>query len=264
MHPENERVMDLLRLPDQEFFTFDEDAEDRILDDLIVMNEFEGTAIGAPRTVDVTVRKGLPLLWLRRESGLRSWQVEATRNSTVVVVDRSSGTIALWDAFRGPKMVNLAQVPSSAAGEPPPSEEAEGVTASVDLLDLKSIANLPFRPGRFAATLILHDWISNTVLIDLTGPESLPARIPGDQARAIDEQHRAAQAQSRPLCTLLGTDEVNWPGGSGLVLSDPTGEGQSLLRCGVRVPLAEGMCHVEPDRAAEKRKSRPGSGRRSC
>ncbi len=265
MHSESERAIELLRLSDQAFFTFDEDAEERILDELIVMNVFEGTAIGAPSTVDVGEHQVLPLLWLRRESGLRHWQVEAMRNSTIVVADCVRGTIALWDAFRGPKMLNLGQVPRSASGERPPSNEAEGATADADLLDLRSIANLSWEPGRLAATLILHDWVSNTVKVDLTrpGPDSGPARIPAEEARALDEAFKQAQSQPRPLFSLLSPGDIDGPNGPGVVLSEPTGfpagEGRSFLRCGVRVALAEGMLVAPPEQVPPDADPLPGA-----
>lgn len=214
--PARENVINLLRLTDSGYFDIDETIEDELTGTLIVMDDFEGIAIGAPRAVDIEARSTLPLLWARRASGLRNWQVEPMRNAIVVVSDLSRGRISSHYAFAGPKRIALNQIDRSAMGDIPGRDVAEGVTAGLETLDLRAIANLPWQPGRYAVTLIMHDWISNTVLVELTRhgrgltPEEESAlRLRPDDALRIEEEYRnmlsdgkgqkGAAPQSTPL-----------------------------------------------------------------
>jgi hypothetical protein len=160
-------VSGLLRLSSEAYFDFDESTEDKITNELIVMDEFEGTAIGAPGSVDIASQTQLPVLWVRRATGLRSWQVEVHRNSIVVLSDLIRGEISLHNAWGGEKRMDLSEVPLSSSGNRPAPDMAEGATVSAEIVDLRSIANFPWQPGRFAITFIIHDWMSNTALVEL-------------------------------------------------------------------------------------------------
>lgn len=264
MHPRNDAVTDLLRRPDPAYFEFDQAEEDELVDSLIVMDPFQGTAIGAPSSLDVDARDRLPVLWLSRETGLRGSQVVAMRNSTVIVSDLIRGGISIHDAFTGPKMIDLGKVPRSASGPPLERSQAEGVTVNVEMLDLRTVANLPWVPGRLAISLIIYDWASNTVLVELTrqGYEWTPEReaalrFPADEAAAIDERYSEMAASPTPAIRLLAQEEFSALERPGVTLVVPEGplasEPACLIRAVVRIPLPPGSIVETPDRRTDPR-----------
>jgi hypothetical protein len=237
MQSQHETVVNLLQLPPEKFFLFDDATEEQLVDALMTMDGFEGTSIGAPRGVDLDRESSLPVLWVRRSSGMRNWQVQVMRNSTLTVADLFTGRVMFYDAFTGPKRINLSQVPRSMVGEPPGRDEAGGITVSVEMLNLRTIANTPWMPSRLALTLILHDWVTNTVVVELTrreqGADIQEAKTPllaHDLAVQIDEQYRQSRGSSKPAPGALSTEKTLRLEQEGLTLvvpnemsiSDPT------------------------------------------
>ncbi len=183
------------QLPEAALFDLQEEVRDDLLERLLLTVKVEGMGLLAPATVDVGQHKRLPLLWLLRTSGRRSWEVQLVRNSALVAVDLSSGAVTVRHAFAGPKLPALAQLPVSRDGAVPERAQAASTRVDTRTLDARQIAKLPWRPGRMALTLLSYDWRTNTVLTELTGPPPGPAGpvgVPRPEVLEVAEANRAA------------------------------------------------------------------------
>lgn len=223
-----DEVVAKLRFPDQAYFEFDEEAEDDLDDSILFMSDFLGTAIGAPVSVDVQERQRLPLLWIRKASVLRSWQVEEMRNSMIIISDLATGRISSHYAFKGPKRIDLSKIPYSASGEAPAGDVAEGGAVSCELIDVRSLADLPWHPRQLAITVIIYDWISNTSIVTLTRqgqgltPEEEKAlSFSRKDAIRIDEQYKNPDEISEPGIHMVPSAQTQKLSESGVALLVP-------------------------------------------
>lgn len=251
MQPIDNNAVTLLKLADADYFHLDEARESRIQLALIAMDDFEGTVIGAPGKVDVGSQERLPLLWATRKSNLRKWKVVDERNSTVVVSDLGSGRVTLHDAFGGPKRLNYHSLPTSAAGSPGAVRSPRGASVSTNMLQLKELANLPWQPGRYAITILMHDWASNTVVLNLVrngtgvGEEAAQApRISPAKALVVQEKVRGMARAASPAITFSRSDSTPALHGEGIVLAAPERHSlagrRALVHGAARLHLAPG------------------------
>ena len=167
MQENHEIAVNLLQFSDQDYFAFSGDKRKVILDKLLVMNQYQGALLGSPAQIDIEKQERLPLLWATRTSNLRSWQVVTLRNSSLVVVDLFTGKVTLQNAFFGPKKIDYQHEPKSAEGSLDDVLAPKGATADCEVLDVRAIANIPWHAGRYAISLLMYDWLSNTVTVEL-------------------------------------------------------------------------------------------------
>ncbi len=202
MTPPTEKVMKLVQLKDQDFFNLDRDANDVVSHQLLMMKDFEGIVLGAPRKVDLGRHAQLPVLWLMRATQLRNWQVVLKRNATVVITDLLHGTTALYYAFGGGKRYDFRSIRASQSKAPPTGRHAESAGATPHMLDIRKITNLPWQPGRYAISIISYDWLTNTVVVELEAESKkpqTPSRMPADQARTlVAKLHKASSDGKKP------------------------------------------------------------------
>ncbi len=121
---------------------------------------FRGLLIDLPRTVVLEQHETLPLVgwYVRtlRQDGRRDLEGQAV----VAVVDLHTGGLRAARALDAGK---------HRPPPPPPSglDPGEGVRSEMFETDLRRMLDLPWRAGRYAAAVILQDWVSNVVTTEL-------------------------------------------------------------------------------------------------
>lgn len=203
MTAERDQILELLERPDDAYFALDQPTKNTLMRQLLLHDNFEGMVIGAPQVVDTAWRTELPLLWLTRISDLRAWQVQLKRNCTLVVSDLLSGQTTLHYAFTSRKRIDFNKLRRSRQGPAPSGRAAESVQADARALDARTVANLPWRAGRYALSLISYDWQSNPVQVELRDAAKGRAETPGvpaQQARDILELCQDGSGVRAPSC----------------------------------------------------------------
>src|SRR5690349_1700202 len=164
-------------------------------------------AIGAPKRADFDSGKEIPILVGLRTTGLRRWEVDPRQNALLIGVDLRSGAV-----YSGWPLVNdkRRRTPDpSRTGEPPQEEDATVLTTSVQKVDLRKGLEGKWGAARLALTAVIYDWVSNTVVIDLTKKGQEPAAL-------------APRSESALLSRSKPGGEVPKLDGSGAVLQVPT------------------------------------------
>ena len=228
MQRNNDAVVQMLKLPDTGYFQLAEEKRSGLLDDLILMDGFQGIALGGPAIVDVGNQDRLPLLWAKRAGNLRNWQVVAERNSTLIVSDLAAGRIAVQNAFAGPKKIDYRDLPKSGEGDPKDVVAPQGATAGCDILDARQIMNLPWRPGRYAISLVMFDWVANTLEVEfnrngaaMTSAETDALAIPRAAAAEWEQKRQKAAKATYPAFAFAPTAKTPKLQGEGIALNVP-------------------------------------------
>src|SRR4030095_11260111 len=150
-----------------------------------------------------------------------------SRNNVVLVSDLSTGKISSHDPHYGPRKPDMRGVPTSRRGNPQDVIAPRGFRGGCEVLDMRAFANIPWKPGRFAATVVVYDWPTNTVVVELQskgvgpGPEADALRIPHAQAMDLAlQQERIARSPS-PMYAFGATPRTPALAGPGLALVVP-------------------------------------------
>lgn len=257
MQRNNDAVFQMLKLPDSGYFQLAEEKRSGMLDVLIQMDRFQGIALGGPDIVDVGKQDRLPLLWAKRAGNIRNWQVVAERNSTLIVSDLASGRILAQNAFAGPKKIDYRDLPKSAEGDAKDVVAPQGATASCDILDARQIMNLPWRPGRYAISLVMFDWVANTLEVEfrrdgapMAQAESDALAIPRTAAAEWEQKRQKAAKVTFPAFVFAPTDKNPKLQGEGIALQVPdsfaSGTPQWLIHGAARLKLSPGNIVLRP------------------
>lgn len=195
MNDTQKKAIELISLDDAAFFVFGDDDIVRLqsaLGDLCRYSRPSGPpgaedhkkpeespavlAIAAPKEVDIRKRAEVPILVASCQTGLRRWEVKYDENATIVTVDLTTGLIRTGQPFLPEK--RLMTTEPSMSGSPPDKINARAITASIRKVDLDNIIGLGQHPSRFAITMIVYDWVSNTVVLELIGEEESKHQLP--------------------------------------------------------------------------------------
>lgn len=202
--------------------------------------DFQGLRLRAPERVDLKEREELPLLYARRATGQRDWEVAPQRNAHLVAVDLERGSLYHGWAFRPRKRYNPEALERSRAGTPPDESERTSINAAIGVLEARELTGMPWRAGRYAFTLVGWDWVSNTVVVELTegpSPVAKPAPLSPEEGRRLLERWRGTG-------TLLSHKAHAVPKADGVQLSSPSklrlGAG-ALVKGVLRMRVPEGM-----------------------
>jgi hypothetical protein len=237
MQQNNATGAKLLKLADAEYFQLDQ-ARQSALKNKLIVTDYEGTALGGPAMVDLAAHDTVPLLWATSMSNLRRWKVVTERNSTLLVSDLNSGKVSVHDAFFGPKKLNYRDIDKSAQGSQAAVLAPGGVQAALRVLDLAATADLA-RPGRYAITLLLHDWASNTVPMSITRNGAGLAREAEKALHVTKAAYQAAQEKARaPAFNFVKSELTPALAGRGIVLGAPGA--RAMLHGAARLPLVAG------------------------
>jgi hypothetical protein len=243
MNDAQTKTVELLSLQDEEYFAFDEQSQSALsskLTDILREDPFAAppsvepsterpplVVIGAPRIVKLDQRDDLPVLIAVRTTGLRDWQVEKEQNARIVLVDLESGVIKTQRLFGTHKRMRTPE-PSMSGPRP---DELNAATVGTSLnrhIGLRRQLGIKWRPGRYAVNVIIYDWVSNTVVVELQGEESR-------------QQQLQPRASSEFLSSTIANDETPILKQLGAALSVPAKVGRSNpieLHGAVRMPFA--------------------------
>lgn len=236
MQQNKDMAASLLHLPDADYARLDRARLGALQDQLIMLGRYEGTALGMPAVVDTARQNNLPLLWAVVASNLRQWRVVGERNSTLVVADLLTGKVMVQDAYFGPKKQSLHGIPMSAEGDAASVDAPRGSSASTEVLDVRGIVNLPWQAGRYAVTMLMHDWKSNTATVQLLqgGQGVADAAL-----RSLRWPYgEAAGLEKKPAPPAEWKAKADAQAGPGMVLE--LAAPRSLLRGAGKVALAPG------------------------
>ena len=128
-------------------------------------------ALGAPKRVQLTREPALPALVAARRTGLRRWQVDLDQNLRIVAVNLGDGTVMSSLLLGSPKR-QAAPEPSMSQPRPDAvnaASVATGVMPFANVLNGLNGFGKPWTRGRYALTVIEFDWVSNTVMVEMSG-----------------------------------------------------------------------------------------------
>lgn len=180
MNPKHtDPAADVLRLPDAQYFALGEARRMDLADSFSAVSNDESAsvpaaiaprlALGAPQRVDLKTRTTVPVLVGSFETGLRGWRVNFKPNLFLFVKNLATGELLhskpLVSMRRG-----VAPVPSG-AGVAPEGAQAAVTRTSVVLVDLLDRLAGKLPSGEISATAVAYDLRSNTVRIQLEGPD---------------------------------------------------------------------------------------------
>lgn len=207
MNDAQRKAVQLLTLPDRDYFAFDEQRalaiqaqlaasfDTGVLPPPTAASETPMfVAIGAPHQIDFAYDAELPVLLALRYTGQREWEAHYQQNIWLVAVELDSGDARIGRLFNPGK--RELQAEPSLSGAPPDSIDAEAVYTDVQRIDLRRAVAHDWRPARFAVTAIFYDWPSNTVLVEPRG---------GGKDEGADEATRQLQF-GRPSSFLTAID----------------------------------------------------------
>jgi len=169
------RVAEVIRLPDDAYFSLDESRRMDLEDKVAGVCGDEGfdspplepaaslpflVALGLPRSVDLGRIGSVPALLATRQTGLREWEVHSRQNTIFVQRDLNRGEVRLgWPLVKGKRM----RTPDpSRSGPPLDSVNAQSKSAGVQRIDLLEAGLVDRRSARVAVTAIVYDQASNT------------------------------------------------------------------------------------------------------
>ena len=180
-----EQAAQLLRLPDADYFSFDEARQVKLQEELASLasnGDVPGAplpnpliAIGSPRIVTAD-HSSVSILIGHVETGLRNWQVNFNSNLHLFVRNQSTGELLLSDPLND--MRRPRQPLLSGVGKPPSAQTASTVYAGVSPVNLRERFGEALKPGQLVLTAIVNELRSNSVTINLRGNTEPEPRTP--------------------------------------------------------------------------------------
>ncbi len=214
----DEVMRQLQQVPEETLYRFgDEQAEP--LEDGAARTDFRGVVIRGPKLIDLAARGTVPLLVLHQNTFQREWEARYKFNAIAHAMDLDRGVATSAAMFLREKRQDPEDVKWSRTGPPPEEGQGEWLYTTAGTVDLRAVLKLPPRPARYAVTVTVFDWVSNTVTVELAESGQSPRKpedyfLPRNMAAEVVERLKDA-AQFLPP-----TLEV--PQREGLALSAPT------------------------------------------
>jgi hypothetical protein len=272
MNEAQSKAVKLLALQEEEYFAFN---DERALELQLKLSEIWGEdfsgvfpgdvssegsrespallAISAPSRVYLDRHEELPVLVASCQTGLRRWQVNYDPNTHVIAADLATGVVRTGLPFIKGKR-ELTPQPSM-SGTPPDEINARAVANSVRKINVRKYIDLPWRPSQLALAVIVYDWVSNTIVVELVGEKDHQAALqstpPFPREMAIELARKVRRAKEDPESLLSFEASADTPKleGQGLALSVPdsvSGETSPVrIQGAVKVELPAGFI-VEP------------------
>lgn len=230
MDQQDEIVSQLLKIPEEAFFSPITDAARMDLESRLTDTEFDGLAMRTPVNVQLGQRDELPLLLAHRRNMMRAWQVPCVRNM-FLVGSRIGDEKVLTRWMYGPEFPGRPIFNDEP--EPEPDEfERQAIVSGVERFDARRVLELPWQPGVWRFTAVVHDWVSNTVEVELIGdkqpqPPQVPeVNPPFNPTGATPTYLKTAESPSAP------EQGVN-------LEIEPTDKGRILVRGALATPIAK-------------------------
>ncbi|MDA8137511.1 MAG: hypothetical protein M0036_02555 [Desulfobacteraceae bacterium] len=178
MKSAEEIAKSILSIAEERYF---KDTESLFLDMELKLADidFKGVAINAPQHITIKKHEALPIIMAIQETGLRAWEFPRDYNCIVAATDMTTRSVYFGQAFRDPKAETFAMPPQ--AQQPPRPSGASAVALSTGLskLDARMVAGLPWRTDKYRLSVVMFDWVSNTVDVILEGGAPGQASAPG-------------------------------------------------------------------------------------
>ncbi len=132
--------------------------------------EFHGVAMSAPERVDLKMHHALPLVIGMRSDGARAYRVRRNPNTMLAAMELDTDRVYFASAFvdkarrrRNPRLDGRA------AREPIDDDDAQSICADVQIVDAREILDIPWSSGRYRLAVIVLEWISNFVDMEVRG-----------------------------------------------------------------------------------------------
>lgn len=174
----DEVMRQLQQVPEETLFQFGVE-EARPLKAAAPGTGFRGVLIRGPKLVDLRARGTVPLLVVHQNTFQREWEARYSFNAMAHAVDLDRGVGTSAAMFLRAKRQNPAEVKWSRTGPPPEDGQGEWLYTMAGTVDLRAVLKLPARPARYAVTVTVFDWVSNTITLEL-GESGQAPRKPED------------------------------------------------------------------------------------
>jgi len=169
----------LLKLPEEQFYAEPTESLTRGLEDRLLDADYLGLAISAPTQVSITQKQELPFLMAHRRTMLRDWEMSGDRNMFLVACEANSRQVLASSLMAMPEGPGLPGRPMFIETPKPDELEQEAIVSGVRRFDARRVLELPWEPGVWKFTAVVHDWVSNTVEVELVGDKQpLPPLVP--------------------------------------------------------------------------------------
>ncbi|MHC5060818.1 MAG: hypothetical protein ACYTFK_07020 [Planctomycetota bacterium] len=201
-----EQIASMLKLSHEEFF---QDDETRLFEyeQKLALTDFECLAINAPKLIDTESQTTLPVALAIQRNSLREWEVLFQTNAILVAANLDTGDVKFGSAFASSEKRPVA-VSKSRQGPAPDEDSATTQFLEVLLLDAKAKLGLPWKPNKFAISVISYDWVSNTVQVELQSDDDME----GVTARPVfPPPNLSAGAPVKKLFGSSGRDKMVLP-----------------------------------------------------
>lgn len=197
-------------LKETQFYAFDEDLEESLIDDLI-MTDFQGVALQAPPIVDLDKHDKIPVLVVRQNDGIREQQFPFDFDAYVVGVNLDSGEFGIVRGLRDPSG-DLGKNPAPEiprGDEPIDPDIANNLFTDLTMIDAHSLMAIPLEPGRYSLSLLWVDWLAKPVTLTLVAKD---AESPSAKPMS-DEETRGLLDDFQEI---IGDSVVQWRPSSSL------------------------------------------------
>ncbi len=183
-------ALDAFRDPD---ILSQEDAARRSLEDVLLDSEVQGLGLAAPARARLTDSNPVPALYCAVKDAIRAWEAPTKRNLVLLAESLDGPGFSAVKAFTDAKPKGPDVPPPRPTGD-----AAEAMSCGCRFLDLRALARLHGRPGRYAFTLLDRDWKSNTEIVEIQVPDRDPGRdvipapgksLPGHWRASLSESH---------------------------------------------------------------------------
>jgi len=162
-----DEIINALKSIDSKLFFGPESSLVLRAEEVIQGKKFDGIVIRAPQVVNIDNSRTIPLLVVFSQNGKRERDVPPGDHAFVICKDITEDTTWKVPLFSMPK----GKIPMPKEQMPPlPPENPEmrsvRMTATI-VFDLHSKANIPLKLGKFSVRIVIKDWESNEVNIEL-------------------------------------------------------------------------------------------------
>lgn len=176
MPPAPKNAPQILKLTQDEYFS-DDPSVLRKRERPLLLSNFNGIAVSAPKRVDIDRRDCLPLVLARRCNGERDWDVPLQQNCFVVGTDMHDGAVHLARAFatdreRASRRAHQEGGPRTRPNNLPVSSVA------IHRFDAAELLSIQWQPGTWWLGAINYDWKARTVKTHLTSEKTQPPSPP--------------------------------------------------------------------------------------
>lgn len=177
MKSSEEIAKSLLSISEDRYFndteSLFEDMESKLTD-----IEFIGVAINAPQHVPVRQQEALPVIMAIQQRGLRAWEYPEDYNCVLAATDLTTHAVYFGQVFRDLKAETFASPPGLQQPPKPEGSSAVALISGLSRIDARQVLSLPWRAGKYRMSVVMFDWVSNTIEVTLTGDAAAQTATP--------------------------------------------------------------------------------------